>query len=138
MCPCQYFIRMSIQLNYIPQERLAWIFTGRCESVAVSQPTLQSCVLMRAKMGREKCENLSPGIQQLLSLPLPLESCFGVSVVQVKHSLQEGALHSHQARRMQSHPLGGRGRSVDHTSRLCYLAAEDCLEWLEGRGGVEG
>lgn len=29
---------------------------------------------------------------------LSLESCFGVSVVQVKHSLQEEALHSHQAR----------------------------------------
>lgn len=88
-------------------------------------------------MGREKCENLSPGIQQLLSLP-STGILLRVSVVQVKNSLQEEALHSHQARRVQAHPLGGRGRSVDHISRLHYLAAEDCLEWLEGRGGVEG
>lgn len=139
MCPCQCFIRMSIPLNYILQERLAWIFTWRCESVAVPWPTLQSCVLMRAKMGREKCENLSPGIQQPLSLP-SAGILLGVSVVQVKHSLQEEALHSHQARgiwRVQSPHLGGRGGRMEHTSRLHYLAAEDCLEWLEGRGGVE-
>lgn len=62
---------------------------------------------------------------------LPLESCFGVSVVQVKHSLQEEALHSHQARgiwRVQSPHLGGRGGRMEHISRLRYLAAEDCLE----------
>ena len=44
---------MSIQLNYIPWERLAWILVRMCESVAVLRPTFKSCVLIRVKMERE-------------------------------------------------------------------------------------
>lgn len=62
---CQYFIRMSTQLNYTPWERLAWILVWCVNVLLCPSQLFLSCVLIRVKMEREVWGSQ---IQELLQL----------------------------------------------------------------------